>query len=234
MSQSDLARFAARIRDPEGVALLPGINSERMRVYEQLFFNNLEGFLASGFPVLRSLLSDERWQRLVRAFLGQCRCRTPYFLQIGEEFVVWLEEGFVAEADDPAFLAELAHYERVELALDVSTNELPAGGWSPLAWPLAYAWPVQRLGRDYRPLVPPPEPTCLLAWRDRDDRVRFQQLSAFAYHLALRLQAGEPSHEALLDLAESNGLSADTHYFANARMLLDEWQRQDIWFPPAT
>ena len=234
MSQSDQACFAARIRSPESVALLPGISNERMRVYEQLFFNNLEGFLASGFPVLRSLLSDERWQRLVRAFLVSYRCRTPYFLQIGEEFVAWLEQGFVAETDDPAFLAELAHYERVELALDVSTDELPACGWSPLAWPLAYAWPVQRLGHDYRPLVPPPEPTCLLAWRDRDDRVRFQLLSAFAYHLALRLQAGEPSHEALLDLAESNGLPADNHYFANARMLLDEWQRQDIRFPPAT
>lgn len=234
MSRSDQARFAARIRDPEGVALLPGVSAERMQVYEQLFFNNLEGFLASGFPVLRSLLSDERWQRLVRAFLAQYRCRTPYFLQIGEEFVAWLEQGFVAEAGDPAFLAELAHYERVELALDVANDELPASGWSALAWPLAYAWPVQRLGRDFQPRVVPPEPTCLLAWRDREDKVRFQQLSAFAYHLALRLQAGETSSEALLDLAESSGLPADKHYFANARALLDEWQRQDIWFPPAT
>ncbi len=234
MSLLDQALFAARIRAPEAVALLPGIGAERMRVYEQLFFNNLEGFLASGFPVLRSLLSDERWQRLVRAFLGQYRCRTPYFLQIGEEFVAWLEQGLVAEAGDPAFLAELAHYERVELALDVADDELPASGWSALAWPLAYVWPVQRLGRDFQPSVPPPEPTCLLAWRDREDKVRFQQLSVFAYHLALRLQAGEASHEALLDLAEHSGLPADKHYFANARALLDDWQRQDIWFPPAT
>ena len=234
MNGCDQMRFAARIRDPKGVALLPGIGAERMVVYEQLFFNNLEGLLAGGFPVLRSLFAEERWQRLVRSFLQQYRCRTPYFLQIGAEFVDWLAESFVAEADDPAFLAELAHYERVELALDVATDALPRSGWSPLAWPLAYVWPVQCLGRDYRPGVPPAEPTCLLAWRDRDERVRFQQLSPFAYHLALRLQAGEPSLAALLALAEGHGLVADEQYFASARALLDGWQRQDIWFPPAT
>ena len=234
MSQADQTRFAARIRDPEGVPLLPGVSAARMAVYEQLFFNNLESFLASGFPVLRSLFDDQRWQRLVRSFLSQHRCRTPYFLQIGEEFVDWLAQDFVAEAGDPPFLAELAHYERVELTLDVATDTLPHSGWSPLAWPLAYVWPVQRLGRDHRPAAPPTEPTCLLAWRDRHERVRFQQLSPFAYHLALRLQAGVPSHQALLDLAESSGLAADEHYFASARLLLDDWQRQDIWFPPTT
>ena len=234
MRQADQTRFAARIRDPEGVSLLPGVSAPRMAVYEQLFFNNLESFLAGGFPVLRSLFKEQRWQRLVRGFLSQHRCRTPYFLQIGEEFVDWLAQDFVAEAGDPPFLAELAHYERVELALDVATDTLPHRGWSPLAWPLVYVWPVQRLGRDHRPAEPPAEPTCLLAWRDRDERVRFQQLSPFAYHLALRLQAGVASHQALLDLAESSGLAADEQYFASARLLLDDWQRQDIWFPPTT
>lgn len=233
MGMSDQLAFAARIRQPQRSALLPGIAAERMAVYERLFFNNIEGFLSSGFPVLRRLFDDARWQRLVRRFIAEHRCATPYFLQIGEEFVGWLQQGFVAEADDPPFLLELAHYERIELALDVATAELPQSGWSPLAWPLAYAWPVQRLSAEYRPVQVPAEPTCLLAWRDRADQVRFQQLSPFAYRLALRLQAGEASGAALLALAAESGLRADERYFAQARALLDDWQRQDIWFPPA-
>ena len=232
MSERDQLAFAARIRQPEGAALLPGITAERMAVYEGLFFNNIESFLSSGFPVLRRLFDDARWQRLVRNFIAGHRCATPYFLEIGAEFVGWLQQGFVAEADDPPFLLELAHYERIELELDVATAELPSQGWSPLAWPLAYAWPVQRLSAEYRPSSAPAEPTCLLAWRDRADKVRFQQLSPFAYHLALRLQAGEASAAALLALAESSGLAADESYFTHARALLDDWQRQDIWFPP--
>jgi hypothetical protein len=232
MSEHDQLAFAARIRQPESQALLPGITAERMAVYEGLFFNNIESFLSSGFPVLRRLFDDARWQRLVRSFIAGHRCATPYFLEIGAEFVGWLQHGFVAEADDPPFLIELAHYERVELELDVAEAELPAQGWSPLAWPLAYAWPVQRLSAEYRPQQAPAEPTCLLAWRDRSNKVRFQQLSPFAYHLALRLQAGETSAPALLALAEACGLAADERYFTHAQALLDDWQRQDIWFPP--
>lgn len=232
MSERDQLAFAARIRQPQGEALLPGITAERMAVYEGLFFNNIESFLSSGFPVLRRLFDDARWQRLVRSFIAGHRCATPYFLEIGAEFVGWLQQGFVAEADDPPFLLELAHYERVELELDVATATLPTQGWSPLAWPLAYAWPVQRLSAEYQPLHAPAEPTCLLAWRDAAEKVRFQQLSPFAYHLAVRLQAGEASAAALLALAEESGLPADESYFNHARALLDDWQRQDIWFPP--
>lgn len=223
--------FAARIRQPEVEPLLPGIAAERMAVYEELFFNNIEGFVSGAFPVLRSLFDAARWRALLRTFIADHRATTPYFLEISQEFLAWLQQGYRAQAGDPPFILELAHYEWVELALDVSEAELPARGWSPLAWPLAYAWPVQRIGCDYRPETPPGEPTCLLAWRDGQDKVRFMQLAPFAYRLALRLQAGEAPAAALAALAAEHGLVADDGYLDNARALLDDWQRRDIWFP---
>jgi hypothetical protein len=210
---------------------LDGITAERMAVYETLFFNNIEGFISGAFPVLRRLFEASRWQRLVRSFIATHQARTPYFLQISQEFLAWLQQGYVAEAGDPPFMLELAHYEWVELALDVSDAQVPAQGWSPLAWPLAYQWPVQRIGVDYQPLTPPAEPTCLLVWRDVQDKVRFMQLSPFAYQLAARLQVGEAAEPALLEQAQQQGLKADTQYFNNAKTLLDEWQRQGIWRP---
>ena len=68
--------------------------------------------------------------------------------------------------DLPPFAQELAHYEWVELALDVAEDEAPvyeagadllAGApvLSPLARPLAYTWPVHRLGAAYQPAEPP-------------------------------------------------------------------------------
>ena len=223
--------LAARIRQPAQQPLLDGITAERMAVYETLFFNNIEGFISGAFPVLRRLFEASRWQRLVRSFIATHQARTPFFLQISQEFLAWLQQGYVAEAGDPPFMLELAHYEWVELALDVSDAQVPAQGWSPLAWPLAYQWPVQRIGVDYQPLTPPAEPTCLLVWRDAQDKVRFMQLSPFAYQLAARLQAGEAAEPALLEQAQQQGLKADTQYFNNAKTLLDEWQRQGIWRP---
>lgn len=221
--------LAARIRQPAQQPLLDGITAERMAVYETLFFNNIEGFISGAFPVLRRLFEASRWQRLVRSFIATHQARTPYFLQISQEFLAWLQQGYVAEAGDPPFMQELAHYEWVELALDVSDAQVPAQGWSPLAWPLAYQWPVQRIGVDYQPLTPPAEPTCLLVWRDAQDKVRFMQLSPFAYQLAARLQAGTEAAPALHELAQQNGFNPDATYFANAQSLLNDWQRLAIW-----
>ncbi len=232
MSGVDAQRaFAARIRQPAEQPLLAGVTAERMAVYEALFFNNIEGFISGAFPVLHRLIEADRWQRLVRSFIAEHQAHTPYFLQISQEFLAWLQQGYVAEAGDPPFMLELAHYEWVELALDVSEAELPAQGWSPLAWPLAYRWPVQRIGADFQPSEPEAEPTCLLVWRDGQDKVRFMQISPFAYQLAARLQAGEAADAALLALAQQHGLTADTQYFNNAQSLLDDWQRQGIWCP---
>ena len=233
--------FAARIRDPEAEAPLPGIAVERMTIYEALFFNNLESLLSSAFPVLRRLLGEPRWRRLVRAFMAGHRCRTAYFLEIGQEFIAWLQHGYRSDPDDPPFVLELAHYEWVELALDVAEDELPAEistgdllatppRWSALAWPLAYTWPVNRIGVDYQPRTPPAEPTCLLVWRDRGDQVRFMHLAPFAYQLALRLHAGsEVSGETLLcELAAPCGLTPDGHYLEQGRALLDAWRCSHI------
>ncbi|MFP6848164.1 MAG: putative DNA-binding domain-containing protein [Pseudomonas sp.] len=222
-------QFAAGIRRPGQQPLLDGITAARMAVYQELFFNNIEGFISGAFPLLQRLLDAPRWQRLVRSFIAEHQARTPYFLQISQEFLAWLQSGYTAEAGDPPFILELAHYEWVELALDVSEAEVPEQGWSPLAWPLAYQWPVQRIGVDFQPAVPPSEPTCLLVWRDLQDKVRFMQLSPFAYQLATHLQAGATANAALHALAGQHGLSADSRYLNNAQTLLDDWQRQAIW-----
>jgi len=224
-------QFAARIRQPAEQPLLDGIPAERMAVYEELFFNNIEGFISGAFPVLQRLIEASRWQRLVRSFIAEHQAHTPYFLQISQEFLAWLQQGYVAEPGDPPFILELAHYEWVELALDVSEAELAEQGWSPLAWPLAYQWPVQRIGVDFQPTTPPAEPTCLLVWRDGQDKVRFMQLSPFAYQLAACLQGGATVEAVLLELAQQHGLTVDTQYFNNAQSLLDDWQRQGIWCP---
>nr|WP_298109826.1 putative DNA-binding domain-containing protein [uncultured Pseudomonas sp.] len=233
MSDVALQRaFAARIRRPGEQPLLEGIDAERMAIYESLFFNNIESFISGAFPVLRTLFEAPRWNRLVRGFIAEHRAATPYFLEISQEFLGWLQQGYVAQAGDPPFIMELAHYEWVELALDVSDATPAPNGWSALAWPLAYRWPVQRLGIDFQPATPPEQATCLLVWRDPHDKVRFMQLSPFAYRLALGLQAGASAEATLRQLADEHGLAADADYFDNAQQLLDDWQRQGIWRAP--
>ena len=82
--------FTAHIRDPKRNPRPAGVPVRRMRVYNQLLLNNLDGFLLACFPVLRQILGTRKWNRLVRAFFSEHACQTPIFRQIPEEFVQYL------------------------------------------------------------------------------------------------------------------------------------------------
>ena len=186
--------FANHLRDPSRHAPPPGIEARRLRVYRELFFNAIDGLLSNGFPVIRETLGATRWKQLVRAFYASHRSRTPLFPQVAREFVDWLG------ADHPNWLAELAHYEWIEQALYTSDATIephdPDGDllegvpvWSPLAMPLAYAWPVLEIGPGREPKSAPPEATTLLVRRDNANVVRFARIAPMAHQLMESLRS---------------------------------------------
>lgn len=217
-SQMAMARY---LRDPGSQPPPEGIEPRRLKIYQDLVYNNIEGFISSGFPVLRSLYEDQNWHQLVRLFIDQHRCHTPYFLEISQEFIQFLLENFEPRDCDPPFMAELAHYEWVELALDVSEQVMPEAvdiedvlqmvpRLSPLAWVLAYQFPVHRIGPQYRP-AEAGEAVYLAVYRDRQEVVRFMELNgATARLLELIRDNEEATAGQLLDaLAEELGMSAE-------------------------
>ena len=194
-------RFAAHLRDPARAPAPEGIEDRRLQIYRELFFNNVAGLLAGTFPVLHEILGPGRWARLARDFYRDHRCHTPLFLEIPREFLDYLGTEREAQPDDPPFLYELAHYEWVELALavdeqDLATVDADTAGdllagvpvLSPLAWPLAYRFPVHRLAPQYQPAEAPAEPSFYVARRDRRDQVGFMQVNAVTLLLVERLQ----------------------------------------------
>ncbi|UJJ31884.1 HvfC family RiPP maturation protein [Halopseudomonas maritima] len=229
-------RFTARVRAPHQQPLPAALPPQRVAVYERLIRNNIEGFVRGTFPVLHKVLPAARWDQLIDAFVAGHTCQSPYFRDIGEQFIDWLQDGYQADANDPPWLLELAHYEWVELALDISNEQLPAGGqgaadadtllnWSSLAWPLLYQWPVQQLGLDYQPVEPPAQPTCLLVWRDGEDRVRFMQLTPFAWQLADVLSREPLSLRTALARLH---VTADAQFMSGALSLVSDWVAADV------
>ena len=192
--------FAAHIRDPDHVPLPRGIEARRMKIYSELFFNNIEGLLAANFPVIRTLHDDDAWRVLVRDFYRTHRSHTPLFTEIAREFIRHLELRARSGAGDPPFLVELAHYEWSELALALDEHDVAGIACdrdgdllagipvvSPLARVLAYNYPVHRIGPDFRPAEAAPQPVFLLLVRDRADEVHFLEIDALAALLLERL-----------------------------------------------
>ena len=205
--------FAAHIRNPEIHPAPADIEPRRMQIYLDLFYNNIESFLSSGFPVARKVLDDARWHALVRQFVHRHPSESPYFLEISQEFLTFLHD---APADDlPSFFLELCHYEWVELALSVAEEELPEEGIdrdgdvlkrpvavSPLIWKLSYRFPVHKIGPDYLPEEPGPDLTHLVVNRRRDDSVGFLEANALTLRLLQLLETSESGALALAALAK--------------------------------
>ena len=204
--------FAAYIRHPDRNALPVGVEERRMRIYARLFYNNIESFLTNTFRVFREICGDERWHALVRDFLHRHRADSPYFYCIPEEFLEYLGNPHRTGPPVQPFALELCHYEWVRLALDLAADadctfdDDPVGvddalALSPLAWPLRYAYPVRRLGPSCQPAEPPAEPTCLIACRDRRDRVRFIAANAVTLRLLQFVAEGRDTRRCLAAIA---------------------------------
>lgn len=232
--------FTAHVRDPRRAARPKGVPARRMKVYNQLLRNNLEGFLLACFPVCRGILGKRRWDSLVRAFFRDHASHTPYFRRIPEEFLKYLQEAWAPEAHYPAFLPELAHFEWVELELDTSNldadlpghdpdGDLLAG--APLPNPvmrvLAYRWPVHRLSPRFKPAEAPTEPTFALAFRDRAHLVRFTLINSATARLLslLQEQAGVTGGQALARLEAEMALTPGA-LRAHGAGLLEDLRRQ--------
>lgn len=196
--------FTAHIRDPQKNAKPDGIEDRRMGIYRELFYNNIEGFISSSFPVIRTIYNDENWHKMVRDFFSNHESHTPYFLEIAQEFIDYLKNERQPQKEDPAGLIELAHYEWVEMALHVSDetidmNDINANGdlltqcpiFSPVAWPLVYQFPVHTMGPDNLPDKAPEQPTYLVVYRNRKDEVRFLEINPVTARLIGLLQENE-------------------------------------------
>ncbi|XOV79061.1 MAG: DUF2063 domain-containing protein [Aestuariibacter sp.] len=195
-------QFMAHIRNPEDNPGVNGIEDRRLKIYRELFFNNIKGFLSSGFPVLASLYSEHQWESLARGFFKQHQCRSPYFVDISKEFVEFLSNEYELATDDFPFLKELAHYEWLELDLSIrkdvisdkiwdGQSEISMVSFSPLAQLVSYTYPVHQISTKFSPQEPLAEPVYLVVHRDVSDAVEFTQVNAVTALLLDLIQQAE-------------------------------------------
>ncbi|WPL17862.1 hypothetical protein Thiowin_02904 [Thiorhodovibrio winogradskyi] len=233
--------FTAHLRDPGQTPAPADIEDRRMAIYRDLIFNNVASLLAGNFPVVHRLLAREHWRELVRDYLRRHRAVSPLFPQLPREFLDFLSQQRVNHPDDPPFLLELAHYEWVEMALQIADAEpVPAGLMadgdlleqhpviSSLAWPLSYRYPVHRIGPDFQPQAAPEQPTYLLIYLDSGEQVRFMEINAVTARLLLLLQQESDlsGQDALVRISEELGHRQSQQVIAfGAGLLADLRQR---------
>ncbi|MBM4206794.1 MAG: DUF2063 domain-containing protein [Gammaproteobacteria bacterium] len=216
MTQSPLfqqqRRFMEHLRQPNSAPLPSGFAPDRAAVYVGLLYNKFDESLSTCFPIIRRILPREGWRDLLLDFIAEHRCLTPYYRRIPDEFVQYLNQER-HRPDDLPFLAELAHYEWMELQLSVAEAEPfmfePLTGaqmlagipvFVPVLQLVHYWWPVQDISPAFLPTEPSAAASLILGFRDANDRVHFIALNPVTAKLVVLLAEGLSGRQALVRL----------------------------------
>ncbi|GLP98824.1 DUF2063 domain-containing protein [Methylophaga thalassica] len=233
-------QFAAYIRDPEHQPIPDQLESRRMTIYRDLFFNNIDSTLSSAFPVIRQLMNENDWLALVRSFMKNHFCQSPRFVDVSKEFIEYLNQQHDVNETMP-FLQELAHYEWVELALSIAEEEWQCSEidektnmlamsyqGSPLAWLLSFQFPVHQICDDFQPTTPSELPHYLLVYRNKTDDVKFIELNGLSAHLFEQISQGEDVESVIDAIAEAMP-QLDYQLIKNgAKELITDWLSKGI------
>jgi len=232
--------FIAAIRDPEQATGPDGIEAKRMKVYAELFFKNISSTLSTAFPVLYQLFSEHNWDKLVRDFMIKHQSHSPYFHEIPQEFLFYLEHER-DQADDYLFLLELAHYEWAELALEISPRQLPTTGIdpdgdllqgipiiSPLAWILQYQFPVHKICPEFTPDQAPETPTFIIVYRDKNCQVNFMEINAVSAALLVEIQHNRTPAQAFKKIIKELNHDSPQQVIAGGLEVLQNLRKADI------
>lgn len=185
--------LAAWLRAEEGTEnAFTGIEPRRLAIYRRLVHNNIRQFLQAGFPVLQQVLTSKQWQVITDDFIAHHHAQSPLFSDIGAEFVDFLATFNVAQiesTDLPAWLFDLAHYERLEVDVLHATFDESLASVTDLtdatqlylnstAVVAVYQYPVASISRTHKPEAPLKEPCCMLVYRKpAEQQVSFMQIN---------------------------------------------------------
>ena len=191
MSESDFKNaqyaFCLNIREQKICSLPVGLTKEKMNLYQSLLFKNINSIVAPCFPVMRKIISTKQWEILMKGFLKQMIGGSPLFHQVSRDFVRYLATLDSKTMAFP-FIAELAHYEWLELYVelldeDISSFITPfrpnlleeAMRLSPLACLQHYHFEVDKIGLNYLPTEK--SPFVVVVYRTVGDKVKFMRLN---------------------------------------------------------
>lgn len=234
--QREQLQLTAWLREPDTRPMPAHMPPVRLQIYRELLFNNVAGFIENGFPVLREHLPVDLWNKLVQQFFATHHCQTPYFHGIAEEFLRFFQGLDWPELADYPWVAELVHFEWVELAADIAEAEPVPPGVDPdgdllqgrpfvssLVWPLVYHWPVHKF-RDNLPASKPADPVCLLVYRDAEHDVGMLEITPLTAVLLEQLQANQDSsgETVLRSIAAQAGFADMEAFLAGGLTSLNE------------
>ncbi len=229
-------QFTAYVRNPSVNKPPAGAALKRMRVYADIVFNNIEASVATCYPVCKQVLGKRAWKKLVRGFFSEHASNTPIFREIPAQFLSYINQ----QPQLPAYLAQLAHYEWVELSVSMFpaiVHELGSEANLLLDYPvinptavcLSYDYPVHQISPRIKPSQALAEPIHLLVFRNVLHTVKFVEMNAVTANLIQRLMSKPQTGQGALEqLADEMGFAEYAPIVKFGAQILEDLKQQGV------
>lgn len=182
------------------------LEKRRLSIYQELLLNNLHEVISPCFPVLLSILPTDIWWEILKDFLKHYRVTTPIFHELPFFMVKYLETHPIPEYP---FAYELAHYEWVELEVELSEPQKTSqakGAISLLEQPwqlsgtarlLEYNYEVDKISLDYQPQTA--VKTYLIVYQ-MEGEVEFLKINELSFQLLTMMLQESMSARAIIQM----------------------------------
>ena len=233
--------FSAYLRDPENNPRPHGLAENRLAVYRNAVFINIAQFLTDNFPRLKEFYDEGRWQSLVRDYIVKHRSDTMCFVDLPQEFLIYLEQ-VREDENDPPFLYELAHFEWLETLISADPRKIDDRQYTegklldlvpvlnPVAQLLRYSYPVHEVAPDKQPQTEPQTPTFIIAFRKRNNKFGYIDINLLTARLIELLASNETKTGREILLAIATEMNADDHesVVAGGEDILDKLHADEV------
>lgn len=181
-------------------------NQDKLAIYQSLVLGNATEVITPCFPILSALVGEDLWLILITNLLKSTQLSTPIFHELPYQLVKYLK---TAPLEGFPFAADLADYEQLELALELSlkTDEQntyhEAIDYLSHCWRLSdgarlvsYDYDVHNISIAYQPKTPIHSHYLLY---EKEERIHFMTLPPPSFQLLNCILAERQTPKAIID-----------------------------------
>lgn len=211
---------------------------QTLGLYQRLLKSNFYSLTAPCFPVVKQIIGQEKLYALIEEFFISQQCNSPYFQDLPGAFVLYCQKN--KSLLPYPFLAELMHYEWIEMYLDTLdasehwqqkplTEDDFSHGFrlSQLARLISYDYPVDKLGVSY--LSDTKVKSFFIVLRNEEHEVKFIKLNQQSFDLVKKVMDKPNALLEILKLSESiNDKDKSNFVFNSIKALTDLYRDQAL------
>lgn len=103
---------------------IEGTRQDRLHNYRRLIYTIYWDALSDAYPIAKSILKEDQWDKMVDDFISECACNEPQLFRMPYSLIGFAEHKSYAEAFSLPYLLDLLLFEWIEIEVH-SMKDLP-------------------------------------------------------------------------------------------------------------